>query len=193
MRRASFFWLSLWSALALLGGVGCTKPRTVLALRVTSDAPRGDGAALQSLVVTVRRGGMDGPLRCAEGDAFGCPMVLRLGTGDGQHTLPLTFVVTPTEPSDRTRVWVEILGCGAAQGCSSGEAVVSWSRVLAYVSDQTETVEVSLTRGDAGTGMDADASEVTVDVPGDREDARDAAETPDVGLCCTTTPRFALR
>ena len=160
MRRAWFFWLGLWSALTLVGGVGCTKPRAVLALRVTSDVRWGDGALLQSLAVTVRRGGMDGPLRCGEGDAFGCPMVLRLGTGDGQRQLPLTFVLTPAEASDRTSAWVEVLGCGAATGCSSRDAVVSWSRVLAYTSEATVPVEVFLTQGtDAGTGLDADASE----------------------------------
>jgi hypothetical protein len=71
MRRAWFLRLGLWSALALLGALGCTKPRAVLELRVTSDQPWGEEAALQSLVVTVRRGGMDGPLSSAEGDAFG--------------------------------------------------------------------------------------------------------------------------
>jgi len=57
----------------------------VLVLRVTSDVPWGDGALLQSLVVTVRREGPTSPLRCADGDAFGCPVVLRLGTGAGQQ------------------------------------------------------------------------------------------------------------
>ena len=85
MRRDRLVLWGLWGVLTVLGSAGCTKPRTVLSLRVSTDQTWGDGATLRSLVVTVRRGGMDGPLRCAEGDAFGCPVVLRLGTGAGQQ------------------------------------------------------------------------------------------------------------
>ncbi|MDB4927791.1 MAG: hypothetical protein JWM10_275, partial [Myxococcaceae bacterium] len=60
---------------------GCEQPRTELVVRVESELAWGPGQAVQSVVLSVRRGGATGPLRSARTTA--------LGEGGERRALPL--------------------------------------------------------------------------------------------------------
>jgi hypothetical protein len=96
---------------ALVAGGGCEVPRTQLVVGVDTDLSWGEGQTLESVVLEVRRGDAEGPLRSRR--------VTALGSGPGRLGLPLWVSVLAGE-DDRTPVW---LGAGAGRwrgGCLRG-------------------------------------------------------------------------
>jgi hypothetical protein len=99
---------------------------------------------VQSVVLTVRRGGPTGPLRSARTTA--------LGAGDGRRALPLYVGVIAADDDVETPVWIEALGCGDPNGCSAAGAVVAQRAVVRFTRGQTE--EVPLLLASACVGRD---------------------------------------
>lgn len=93
----------------------CERPRTEIVVRVTSDVAWGEGQALQSVVLTIRRGGSSGILRSVRTTA--------LGAGPGRRALPLYISVIPSDDDVSTPVWIEAIGCDAVSGCTSSTLV----------------------------------------------------------------------
>jgi len=116
--------------------VGCEPSRTALVLRVDSEIPWGAGTTLQSLVVSVRRSGNDGPLRDRR--------TITLGTASGQQTLPFWVGVLAGDDVS-TPVWVEVLGCAGASGCTTEQAVVAQRAVARFATGQTLELPLRLT------------------------------------------------
>ncbi|MDO9022606.1 MAG: hypothetical protein Q8S73_43930 [Deltaproteobacteria bacterium] len=114
---------------------GCERPRTELVLRVDTEVPWGEGQPLQSVVITVRRGGATGPLRSARTTA--------LGTMPGRLRLPLYVGVIAGDDTD-TPVWLEALGCADPNGCVAADATVSQRAVVRFVRGETQEVPLLL-------------------------------------------------
>lgn len=125
-----------WAAAAAVATLlaSCERPRTELVVRVDSEIPWGPGQQVQSVTLTLRRGGPSGPLRSERTTV--------LGTGDGRRTLPLYVGVTPADDDTATPLWIEALGCGGPGGCSAVDAVVMQRAVVRFARD--ETLEVPL-------------------------------------------------
>lgn len=121
---------------AALASAQCSRPRTEVVVTVQSEIAWGVGRELQSLVVTVRRGGSDGVTRWQQ--------TRPLGTEAGQWGLPLSFGLYPADASDATPVGVEVLGCAARDGCSASNALVAQRAVVSYRSEQTVGVDLWL-------------------------------------------------
>lgn len=122
--------LPVFAALAL----GCVEPRTQLVLRVSSELPSGEGRALQSIVVRVRRGGSTGPLRSER--------ALTLGEGGARRALPLRIGVLPAGDDLDTPVWFEVLGCAEPGGCE--RAVVSQRGSHPFTRGVTQEIDLGL-------------------------------------------------
>jgi sulfatase modifying factor 1 len=120
-----------WVVLA----AGCEQPRTELVARVDSEIAWGAGRTVQSVTLTVRRGGPTGPLRSARTTA--------LGVGGERRPLPLLVGILPTVDTD-TPVWIEVLGCGDPNGCTAATAVVAQRAVVRFAIGQTEEVPLLL-------------------------------------------------
>ncbi|MDP3212795.1 MAG: SUMF1/EgtB/PvdO family nonheme iron enzyme [Deltaproteobacteria bacterium] len=114
---------------------GCEQPRTELVARVDSEVAWGAGATVQSVTLTVRRGGPAGPLRSDRTTA--------LGTGGDRRSLPLVVGILPGDDTD-TPVWIEALGCGDPNGCTPTTAVVAQRAVVRFTRGQTEEVPLLL-------------------------------------------------
>ncbi|MDB4930182.1 MAG: hypothetical protein JWM10_2666 [Myxococcaceae bacterium] len=130
MRRAAWG----WAAVAL--AAGCEQPRTELVVRVDSELPWGAGQTVQSVVLTVRRGGATGPLRSARTTA--------LGEGGERRALPLLVGVTAGDDDVETPVWVEALGCGDPNGCTAATARVAQRAVVRFARGATQEVTLLL-------------------------------------------------
>ncbi|MDP3220504.1 MAG: hypothetical protein Q8S73_40805, partial [Deltaproteobacteria bacterium] len=123
-----------WAALVL--AAGCEQPRTELVVRVDSEVAWGEGQSVQSVVLTVRRGGATGPLRSARTTA--------LGAGDGRRALPLYVGVIAGDDDVETPVWIEALGCGDPNGCDVATARVVQRAVVRFTRGRTEEVPLLL-------------------------------------------------
>lgn len=134
-----------WTLATLL--VGCERPRTELVVSVDSEVPWGPGATVQSLVVSVRRGGGDGPLRDRR--------TIVLGTAAGQRPLPLWVGVLAGDDAD-TPVWVEALGCPGRDGCAAAQAAVAQRAVARFAAGQTLELPLRWTAACAGTTCASD-------------------------------------
>ena len=122
-----------WAAVAL--AAGCEQPRTELVVRVDSELAWGPGQRVQSVVLTVRREGAVGPLRRARTTALGA---------DGERRpLPLLVGVTAGDDTE-TPVWIEALGCGGPNGCTTATAVVAQRAVVRFALGQTQEVGLLL-------------------------------------------------
>lgn len=128
-----------WVALA----ASCEQARTELVARVDSEVPWGAGASVQSVSLTVRRGGPTGPLRSAR--------TTTLGVGGERRPLPLLVGVLPGDDTD-TPVWIEVLGCGDPNGCTASTAVVAQRAVVRFSRGQTEEVPLLLASACVGVG-----------------------------------------
>ncbi|MDP3220765.1 MAG: hypothetical protein Q8S73_42150, partial [Deltaproteobacteria bacterium] len=127
-----------WAVMVL--AAGCEQPRTELVVRVDSEVAWGAGQTVQSVVLTVRRGGATGPLRSARTTAL----------GDGRRALPLYVGVVPADDME-TPVWIEALGCGDPNGCDLATARVVQRAVVRFTRGRTE--EVPLLLASACVGM----------------------------------------
>ncbi|MDO9017616.1 MAG: MopE-related protein [Deltaproteobacteria bacterium] len=128
-----------WAAAAFVAG--CEEPRTELVVRVDSEVPWGVGQTVQSVVLTVRRGGATGALRSARTTV--------LGEGGERRALPL-FVGVIAGDDVETPVWIEALGCPAPTGCSTASAVVVQRAVVRFA--RGETLEVPMLLASACVG-----------------------------------------
>lgn len=132
-----------WVVLA----AGCEQPRTELVARVDSEVAWGAGRTVQSVTLTVRRGGPTGPLRSARTTA--------LGMGGERRPLPLMVGILPTVDAD-TPVWIEALGCGDPNGCTPMTAVVAQRAVVRFTRGQTEEVPLLLASACVGVTCGSD-------------------------------------
>jgi len=121
---------------------GCEQPRSELVVRVDSEVAWGAGQSVQSVVLTVRRGGAMGPLRDTRTTV--------LGAGAGRLPLPLYVGVIPADDDTATPVWIEALGCGAPNGCMPATARVAQRAVVRFTRGQTEEVTLLLASACAG-------------------------------------------
>lgn len=127
--------------------VGCEQPRTELVARVDSEVAWGAGRTVQSVTLTVRRGGPTGPLRSARTTA--------LGTGGERRPLPMLVGIVPTDDTD-TPVWIEALGCGAPNGCTAATAAVVQRAVVRFAVGQTQEVPLLLASACVGVTCGSD-------------------------------------
>jgi len=141
MRRAAG--AAGWVLLA----AGCEQPRTELVARVESEVAWGAGRTVQSVTLTVRRGGPTGPLRSARTTA--------LGVGGERRPLPLLVGIVPADDTD-TPVWIEALGCRAPNGCTVATAAVAQRAVVRFAVGQTEEVTVLLASACVGVTCGSD-------------------------------------
>lgn len=123
-----------WALIAALAG--CERPRTELVVRVDSDLAWGPGRRIQSVALTVRRGGATGPLRDAR--------VTVLGDGANQRPLPLSVGVVATDGDTDTPVWIEALGCRDPGGCGPADAEVAQRALVRFAPGETWEVPLSL-------------------------------------------------
>ncbi len=140
-------------SVVLLTGVlalaaGCEVARTQLVARVDSEVPWGPGRAVQSVTLTVRRGGPTGAVRSAR--------TTTLGAAGGRASLPMLVGLIPADDAPAV-VWVEALGCGDPNGCAPSTAVVAQRAVVAFV--RGETLEVPLLLASACVGVACAADE----------------------------------
>jgi hypothetical protein len=142
MRRAGA--LTAWAAIALAGG--CEQARTELVVVVDSEVAWGLGRTVQSVVISVRRGGATGPLRSDRTTA--------LGEGGGQ--LPMLVGVIETLGDTDTPVWIEALGCGDPNGCTAETAVVAQRAVVRFVAGQTLELPLLLASACVGVACASD-------------------------------------
>ncbi|MDO9018022.1 MAG: hypothetical protein Q8S73_06915, partial [Deltaproteobacteria bacterium] len=145
---------ALGVAVAALAG-GCEQPRTELVVRVDSEVAWGAGQRVQSVVLTVRRGGSTGPLRSARTTA--------LGEGGERRALPLLVGVIAADGDVETPVWIEALGCGDPNGCSAAGAVVAQRAVVRFARGQTEEVPLLLASACVGVAC-ADDQRCAADI-----------------------------
>ena len=115
---------------------GCEQERTEIVVRVDSELAWGVGATVQSVVVSVRRSGGDGPLRDRR--------TIVLGTAAGQRSLPLGVGLLAGDDV-ATPVWIEALGCGGPNGCTAAQAVVAQRAVVRFTAGQTLELPLRLT------------------------------------------------
>lgn len=138
-------------AVAAIGSVvlaaGCEQPRTELVARVESEVAWGAGRTVQSVTLTVRRGGPTGPLRSARTTA--------LGMGGERRPLPLLVGIVPTDDTD-TPVWIEALGCRDPNGCTAATAVVAQRAVVRFAVGQTQEVPLLLASACVGVTCGSD-------------------------------------
>lgn len=142
MRRVAV--LTAWTAIALLGG--CEQARTELVVRVDSEVAWGSGRAVQSVVLTVRRGGPTGLLRSVRTTAL----------GQGREQLPMLVGVIESLDDMDTPVWIEALGCGDPNGCTAETAAVAQRAVVRFVAGQTLEVPLLLASACAGVACASD-------------------------------------
>lgn len=126
---------------------GCEQPRTELVARVESEVAWGAGRTVQSVTLTVRRGGPTGPLRSARTTA--------LGVGGERRPLPLLVGIVPADDTD-TPVWIEALGCRAPNGCTVATAAVAQRAVVRFAVGQTEEVTLLLASACVGVTCGGD-------------------------------------
>ncbi len=153
-----------WTAVVL--AVGCEQPRTELVARVDSDIAWGPDLRVQSVVISVRRGGATGPLRSARTTA--------LGVGGERRVLPL-YVGVIADSDINTPVWIEALGCGDPSGCTAATAVVAQRAVVPFA--RGETLEVSLVLAARCAGVTCANEERCAVAGGQCEPATRARET----------------
>lgn len=115
---------------------GCERPATTLVVRVASELPWGEGQAVQSVVLTVRRGDAQGALRSERTSA--------LGRGTGRVGLPLHVGVLETSDDPTTPVWIEVLGCASPNGCTRERAVVAQRAVVGFSAGETTLLPMLL-------------------------------------------------
>ncbi|MDO9016265.1 MAG: hypothetical protein Q7V43_05090 [Myxococcales bacterium] len=153
-----------WTAATLAGG--CEVPRTEVVVRVDSEVSWGAGREIQSLVITVRRGGAAGPLRSARTTV--------LGVEPGRLSLPLSVGVIAAD-DDETPVWIEALGCADPNGCAPMAARVAQRAVVRFTRGQTQ--ELPLLLASACLGVQCRSDERCAPGTGVCEPATRAQET----------------
>ncbi len=144
--------------MAALGasGAGCQVARTEVVVRVESELAWGEGAAVQSVVLTVRRGGATGPMRSQRTTA--------LGRGEGRSALPMHVGVLETSDDRDTPLWLEARGCAGPNGCSAEEAAVVQRAVVRFVPESR--VLVTLLLASACVGVRCGVEELCVPTTG---------------------------
>ncbi len=125
----------------------CEQPRTELVVRVDSEVTWGPGQTVQAVVLTVRRGGVNGSLRSARTTV--------VGASAGLQTLPMYVGVTPGDDVD-TPVWIEALGCRDPGGCTAGTAVVAQRAVVTFARGLTQEVPLLLAASCVGATCASD-------------------------------------
>lgn len=131
----------------VLLAAGCEQPRTELVARVESEVAWGAGRTVQSVTLSVRRGGPTGPLRSARTTA--------LGAGGERRPLPLLVGIVPADDTD-TPVWIEALGCRAPNGCTAATAAVAQRAVVRFAVGQTQEVPLLLASACVGVTCGSD-------------------------------------
>jgi len=126
---------------------GCEQPRTELVARVESEVAWGAGRTVQSVTLTVRRGGPTGPLRSARTTA--------LGVGGERRPLPLLVGIVPADDTE-TPVWIEALGCRDPNGCTAMTAAVAQRAVVRFAVGQTQEVPLLLASACVGVTCGSD-------------------------------------
>ena len=159
--------------MAAFGGAsaGCQVARTEVVVRVESELAWGEGAALQSVVLTVRRGGASGPLRSERTTA--------LGRGAGRSALPMHVGVLEASDDRDTPLWLEARGCAGPNGCSAEEAAVVQRAVVGFVPESR--VLVTLLLASACVGVRCGAEELCVPTTGQCRPAVEAATVVGTG------------
>ena len=124
-------WAILWLC-GLLIAASCTRARSEIIVTVRSDLAPG---TLQSVVITVRRGGPEGMTR---GD-----LSHALDDSSSEWTLPLTFVTYPEDETSHEPVWIEVLGCHSADRCGPQSAVAAQRALVAYLPGQIAELDLN--------------------------------------------------
>lgn len=145
---------------------GCEIPRTEIVARVDSEVPWGTGQALQSVAISVRRVGPNGPLRSARTTA--------LGTERGRLSLPLSVGLIAADDEVDDPVWIEVLGCPGPNGCAPETASVAQRAVVRFTRGRTE--ELSLLLASACVGVPCRSDERCSVVSGQCEPATRAQD-----------------
>ncbi len=110
--------------------------RAEIVVRVDSEVGWGPGQRVQSVLLSVRRGGADGPLRSARTTV--------LGVGAGHLPLPLYVGVLASDGNTDTPVWVEALGYGDPSGCTAPPAAVAQRAIVRFARGQTQELPLLL-------------------------------------------------
>ncbi len=116
--------------------MSCEVPRTEIVARIESEVAWGSGEALQSLAISVRRVGPDGPLRSAR--------VTALGTETGRAQLPFAVGLIAADDEVDDPVWIEVLGCPGPNGCEPTTARVMQRAVVRFTRGRTEELPLLL-------------------------------------------------
>ncbi|MDB4932250.1 MAG: hypothetical protein JWM10_4734, partial [Myxococcaceae bacterium] len=111
-------------------------------MRVESELEWGPGRTVQSVVLTVRRGGHDGAVRSVRTTALGAP--------PERQALPLYVGVIPLDGDTDAPLWIEALGCGGPNGCAAAQAVVAQRAIVRF--SPGETLELPLLLATACVG-----------------------------------------
>jgi alpha-tubulin suppressor-like RCC1 family protein len=156
----------------LLGLAGCVVPRTEVIVRVESDLPWGEGAAIESVVLEVRRGGAAGPIRSLRTSV--------LGRSEGRRSLPLRVWVLESSGDVDTPLWVEALGCASPDGCTRASAVVAQRAVVRFQPEQT--LELPMLLAAACVGVRCRVDERCRERVGTCRPAEETVTTPWRGL-----------
>ncbi len=143
MRRAAAVG---WATILL--ATSCEQPRTEIVVRVDSEVGWGPGQRVQSVALSVRRGGADGALRSARTTV--------LGAGAGHLPLPLYVGVLASDGDTDTPVWVEVLGCGDPNGCTASTAAVAQRAVVRFARGQTQELPLLLASACLGVSCASD-------------------------------------
>jgi hypothetical protein len=162
------------SGLALLvagWSAGCQVARTEVVVRVESELAWGEGASLQSVVLTVRRGGAAGPIRSERTTA--------LGRSAGRSALPMHVGVLETSDDRDTPLWLEARGCAGPNGCSADEAAVVQRAVVRFVPESR--VLVTLLLASACVGGRCGVEELCVPTTGRCRPAEEATTVVGTG------------
>lgn len=122
--------------LAILGS--CEAPTTSLLVGIDTDLSWGPGAEIESIVLEVRRQDANGPLRDRRSTT--------LGVGVGQLSPALWILVSASDPSDTSPVWLEALGCAGPDGCTRETAVVHQRALLQFAIRRSTAVQLLLSR-----------------------------------------------
>ncbi len=129
------------TALALLAS--CEVPLTQFVVGIDTDLAWGPGGEIESVVLEVRRGGAEGPLRDRRTTA--------VGTGAGRAPLAVWVSVSASDPSDATPLWLEALGCAQPSGCTRDTAVLAQRAVVRFTPQRSAMLRMLLARSCAAS------------------------------------------
>lgn len=127
-------------ALVMMAALSCVTPRTEVKVTLTTDLDWGADASVRSLVVTVRSGAPDGPLRAQR--------VVAVGRAPGLFAMPASFGVVPNNGDASEVFWVEAHACSEVVGCegvgSAARAITTQRAITGYAVEVTTSVDLFL-------------------------------------------------